>query len=263
MERSSSRTVCEFHRRGSCRFGISCRNLHLENESEVALREEEERLSGDATCGICFEPIQDSFGLLNCNCAFCLVCIRKWRSEGRDVVTSADVRRCPLCRVESFEVTPSPRLIVDPERKAALVRSYEGVKAKTVCRNYNPSVRNSCRFGDHCKFLHSSSPQSSSSTNSSSSSTSSSSSRNRFLNNIFPEDSSRVSDAAIRASFYAVMQVIFDDLDDLMDHDQRSLLAFALVMDSHLAHYGARRMSRLRLVPPSRLEESSSDSDSD
>lgn len=57
------------------------------------------------------------FGILSgCDHAFCIACIRGWRSgdhttPGMDLDTV--VRSCPVCRVQSYFVTPSVVRLVD------------------------------------------------------------------------------------------------------------------------------------------------------
>lgn len=112
------------------------------------LKTEEERdLSATAECGICYEPVQGQFGLLNnCPHAFCLSCMREWRSKGREHMHKETVRQCPICRTESFVVIPSARLVVDPVRKAKLVEMYKTTLSTIKCR-YFEYGQTSCPFG--------------------------------------------------------------------------------------------------------------------
>ena len=71
----------------------------------------------DLTCGICqSEPGNGVYGILShCNCAFCLKCIRGWRKDrdggaavvGNENKVDSGVRKCPLCRQESYFTIPS------------------------------------------------------------------------------------------------------------------------------------------------------------
>ena len=119
---TSTRKVCGFYRAGYCMFGERCRNLHPDDAGEpLALSiagDQEER----AECGICMStPVNRVYGLLNnCNCVFCLDCIKNWRKEGLTFEDAAQVRQVstlPLCphsvdSVRSVEWSPimsSPR----------------------------------------------------------------------------------------------------------------------------------------------------------
>lgn len=77
-------------------------------------------------CGICLEkvlskpnPAARRFGLLACDHAFCLNCIREWRAHGAEggVDVEGAVRTCPVCRVTSHYVTPSAVWPADAEEK--------------------------------------------------------------------------------------------------------------------------------------------------
>jgi hypothetical protein len=79
--------------------------LHIDAcvvQVEVKLQKEAAlAASADVACSICYEVVVDKpnrtearFGVLpGCDHAFCLGCIREWRSQG-----STQVRACPMCR---------------------------------------------------------------------------------------------------------------------------------------------------------------------
>jgi hypothetical protein len=124
--------------------------------------------------GICMEYVLESgrrFGILNaCDHTFCLGCIRHWRSRAHDKRENG--RACPLCRVDSFYVVPSDRLVTDPDRKDALiqVRSrhllrspslswmltlaqvYRGKLSAIPCAHF--SETGECPFGSSCFYKH-------------------------------------------------------------------------------------------------------------
>ncbi len=79
---AENKEICRFFSSGNCKFGEKCRNLHaivgnlpLLTQEEVAVKVE---------CGICIESSSSPlYGILNnCDCKFCLPCIREWRKDG-------------------------------------------------------------------------------------------------------------------------------------------------------------------------------------
>lgn len=163
--RTKSDRICIYHAQGVCRFGVLCKHMHdipadlLDSpertpEERLRLDEEERELSAVAECGICYEPVREQFGLLNnCTHAFCLSCMRDWRSKGREHTHKEIVRLCPVCRTESFVVIPSARLVVDPIRKAKLVDMYKSTLSTIKCR-YFEYGQTSCPFGSSCFYAH-------------------------------------------------------------------------------------------------------------
>ena len=95
--------------------------------------DEEIRLSQDLECGICYENVIDKgerFGLLSgCNHSFCLACLRNWRGTADQ--PKQTVRQCPVCRVETSFIIPSSRMVINSERKKALIDVYR-VRARYV-----------------------------------------------------------------------------------------------------------------------------------
>eukprot|EP01035_Chromulina_nebulosa_P041099 gene41099-55567_t len=116
---NTKRTICRFYQLGSCRFGSFCRNSHdnssdthnngaknpindessIENlnnqlsSSKISATDEAELSIYE--CGICMEnPMvtkSKSFGILsNCDCVFCLDCIRNWRRDGLAVAKKTE-----------------------------------------------------------------------------------------------------------------------------------------------------------------------------
>ncbi|KAF9129197.1 hypothetical protein BGW39_004389 [Mortierella sp. 14UC] len=86
----------------------------------------------DHKCAICFE-VPSTFGLLvSCNHAFCLTCIRTWRSKNieQDVRSSEQERTsvtkaCPNCRTQSLFVVPSSYFPATPEQKDTIIKNYK------------------------------------------------------------------------------------------------------------------------------------------
>jgi E3 ubiquitin-protein ligase makorin len=174
---AGDRRTCLFFLQGSCRYGAHCRfahyfgpqcpncgaevdprpelqERHLLECEETKLRSEERRRSAALACGICLENIAASgrrFGLLACEHAFCLSCIRQWRSNME--MRRESVRGCPLCRQESFVVVPCDRMVFDPERKARVLLQYKEKLARIPCMHFN-RARGTCPFGSSCFYAH-------------------------------------------------------------------------------------------------------------
>ncbi|XP_065198534.1 probable E3 ubiquitin-protein ligase makorin-1 isoform X1 [Sycon ciliatum] len=181
----ASALLCPYAQMGNCPFGDECSYLHgdicdlcqrqalhptdlqqrkahekecaehIEKEMEVAFAEQ--RTQGVA-CGICLDvvcerpnPAERYFGLLSeCKHAFCLACIRKWRSAPRGKTV---VRTCPACRVPSFFVTPSRVWVEDPDEKKLLIGQYKSVLSNKPCK-YFKEGKATCPFSDSCFYRH-------------------------------------------------------------------------------------------------------------
>lgn len=124
--------------------------------AEVTLQAAERAASADALCSICFERVLEErgrrFGLLTgCMHVFCLACIREWRA--RIDKPTATVRACPVCRVQSFFVIPSDRLLVSARRKAQANADFTASQRALPCRLFNLG-RGTCAFGSSCWYAH-------------------------------------------------------------------------------------------------------------
>ncbi|CAM9249581.1 unnamed protein product [Chrysoparadoxa australica] len=165
-EQPKEERVCRYFLAGNCRYGLSCRDVHLageggsaEEEAEAMRKELAE--SESAQCGVCYERIKEvssQFGLLTgCNHTYCLGCIRSWRDsshEGREAPNSkATVQKCPICRVPSHFVVPSPVIVVDPDRKARVIEQYKAKLRKIPCKYFEDGKRR-CPFGVSCFYAH-------------------------------------------------------------------------------------------------------------
>ena len=110
-------------------------------------------------CEICSEDVLGrgrKFGLLeSCEHRFCLDCIREWRNQ-KEKQDRVNLRRCPVCRVESYLIIPSPEFIADRDRKIAEKNKYSSHVSQIPCRNFNFG-RGTCQFGSSCLYLHSAS----------------------------------------------------------------------------------------------------------
>ncbi|CAN0449959.1 unnamed protein product, partial [Ascophyllum nodosum] len=180
--------VCPFfQQRGSCRYGNSCKFLHhipTAGVAESGAREQEESVgelrsggsrrtiaragvassapnqtsasssdSGEC-CGICLENIPASgkrFGLLNCDHAYCLECLRTWRkSEGPQKDIS---RTCPECRKVSFFLVPSKEHLKG-RAKLKAIQAYKKGLSKFPCKYHKADRSAVCPFGVRCFYAH-------------------------------------------------------------------------------------------------------------
>lgn len=187
-----SRVVCPFFLKGSCTYGDSCRNLHVQDVSQLddAIPERPEQPPAQARraqgggyagevppppmpatgsrradmwsggesveCGICFESISskgERFGMLeNCDHAFCLGCIRAWRKQ-KEQQDRVNLRMCPVCRNESFFVVPCDNLILDPAQKSMELARYKREMSQVPCKAFDYG-RGKCSLGTSCFYAH-------------------------------------------------------------------------------------------------------------
>ena len=119
-ETYSKQEFCTFFRSGNCRYGNKCRNLHenennnisenIETNINLEIKEVIETVDTNLItithqpffitntinleCGICMSIPEDGrLGLLsNCNCIFCIQCIREWRKSGGEISTAEQTR---------------------------------------------------------------------------------------------------------------------------------------------------------------------------
>ena len=116
-------------------------------------------------CSICLERVADEsrpfsarrFGLLDkCDHSFCLSCIRGWRDggvQGKEAGANAteQARMCPICRVNSFFITPSAHFPRTPEEKEEILKNYLSKMKQIPCKHYN---NGRCPFGTSCFYSH-------------------------------------------------------------------------------------------------------------
>lgn len=94
--------------------------------------------SQEIECNVCLErvlskpkPSECKFGLLpECDHAFCISCIRNWRSSaptsGMDINNNTNtVRTCPVCRKLSYFVIPSGIWYSTKEEKQEIIDNYK------------------------------------------------------------------------------------------------------------------------------------------
>lgn len=150
-ERTQKRPLCTYFFMGRCKFGDKCKFSHDEEDGTQTSSITKDGID----CGICYEKINKSFGILTCNCAFCLSCIRKWRNDGQQIQNKETVRLCPLCRTESLFVIPSPIFVTDKKMKDMLLESYKLKCSQIPCKYFSPTdVFPSCPFGKSCFYAH-------------------------------------------------------------------------------------------------------------
>ncbi|KAL3139909.1 hypothetical protein ABBQ38_004201 [Trebouxia sp. C0009 RCD-2024] len=119
------------------------------------------RYSQAVECCVCMEHVLEKptaaerkFGLLSCEHAFCLGCIRGWRSHhqgGADTETA--LQTCPLCRTPCWFVTPSSIWPATREEKDKIVAGYKAKLGSIDCRHWNFG-ENTCPFGTSCFYRH-------------------------------------------------------------------------------------------------------------
>ena len=130
---------------------------HVEECTARHSRIEMRSRSQHVECGICLERIIENsrkFGLLSCDHAFCLRCIRNWRSNtsgGADVDSA--LRTCPICRMTTYFIVPSAVWPGSAEEKEVIVAGYKAKLASIDCRlfNFGDGV---CPFAQSCFYRH-------------------------------------------------------------------------------------------------------------
>jgi len=154
--------VCRFFVQNKCLRGDLCpysHNLPSESADDAC----DGGASAAASCSICLQSVLAEgkrFGLLpRCCHVFCLDCIMSWRARcASSSITRENARKCPVCRVESYFVIPSPRFYTG-EEKIYRVKEYLNFLSTRPCRYYCESANTEiCPFGPLCFFHHRSNP---------------------------------------------------------------------------------------------------------
>ena len=113
------------------------RPLEVGNASDQSY-DQQRSFDAQIECSICLERVADEsrpfsarrFGLLDkCDHSFCLSCIRGWRDGGvqgkeAGAIATEQARMCPICRVNSFFITPSAHFPRTPEEKEEILKNY-------------------------------------------------------------------------------------------------------------------------------------------
>ena len=170
--------LCAFSIMGKCRYGTFCRNVHglqcprclmyvlhptdmEKNEdhlNECLSKPESVTISElhQIPCGLCHSPILQGvdprFGLLNCNHAFCLSCIRTWRSSHFDA-NSDYSRSCPDCSEVTYFIVPSSTWIDDHVEKFKVIEQYKKRMSVIPCKYFDYG-RGECPFSSSCFYDH-------------------------------------------------------------------------------------------------------------
>jgi hypothetical protein len=114
--------------------------------------EEEPVMANVSICEICHDDVVvrgSRFGLLeNCEHVFCLECIREWRAQ-REKQDKMNLRKCPVCRVDSFLIVPSSEFQTGLG-KATERESYVKYLSMIPCK-YG---KGKCQFGSSCLYFH-------------------------------------------------------------------------------------------------------------
>jgi E3 ubiquitin-protein ligase makorin len=146
FHRVSSAAVCKFFLSNSCTAGQHCRFSH--NVPHTVSQ-------GQWICEICSEDVLQKglkFGLLeNCDHMFCLNCIREWRNQ-KEKQDRLNLRKCPICRVDSFVIVPSSQFLTGAA-KAAEKDQYVHHLSRIPCKNFEIGKTN-CPFGSSCLYYH-------------------------------------------------------------------------------------------------------------
>ena len=146
---SADRPICKYFVSASCVAGDSCLYSHTALSTEASANDRSD------ICEICCESIlkkSAKYGLLECcDHIFCLNCIREWRNQ-KFVQDRVNLRKCPICRLESFMIVPSARFLVGWEKQVEL-EQYKSHLAGLPCRNFANGT-GKCQFGTSCLYSH-------------------------------------------------------------------------------------------------------------
>ncbi|KAG7623541.1 Zinc finger RING-type [Arabidopsis thaliana x Arabidopsis arenosa] len=178
--------ICSFAAAGDCPRGNECPHIHgnicptcgkcclhpfrpeeREEHKKVCEKKQKQlealKLSQEIECCVCLErvlskatPAERKFGLLTeCDHAFCIACIRNWRSSspstGMDV--NSTLRACPICRKLSYFVVPSVIWFSAPEEKKEIMDNYREKLRSIDCKHFSFGDGN-CPFGTSCFYKH-------------------------------------------------------------------------------------------------------------
>lgn len=170
--------LCAFSIMGKCRYGEFCRSVHglqcprcllyVLHPTDMGRNEEhlDECFSKPESapiaqlhqimCGLCHVPvlqgIDPRFGLLNCNHAFCLNCVRNWRSTHFDA-NNEYPRSCPECDEVTYFIVPSSTWIDDHVEKFKVIEQYKKRMSVIPCKYFDYG-RGDCPFGTSCFYEH-------------------------------------------------------------------------------------------------------------
>ena len=170
--------LCAFSIMGKCRYGSFCRNVHglqcprcllyvlhpsdmerNENHLNDCLSKPESvpiAQLHQIQCRLCLSPVLQGvdprFGILNCNHAFCLGCIRNWRSTHFDA-NNEHSRSCPDCKEVTYFIVPSSTWIDDHVEKFKVIEQYKKRMSVIPCKYFDYGCGD-CPFGTSCFYEH-------------------------------------------------------------------------------------------------------------
>lgn len=166
--------LCPFAINARCKYNENCKYTHGEqcftcmrfvlhptDAEQRAIHTQEchsapNGESAEASCGICFEVVAKTgdsrFGLLNCMHAFCLGCIKTWRTNNEKMSIDC-LRSCPICRTVTHFVTPSPIWPSDAAEKERIIERYKQKLASIDCKHFDRGA-GTCPFGSSCFYAH-------------------------------------------------------------------------------------------------------------
>lgn len=178
--------MCSSAAAGTCPYGEECPQMHgnlcttcgkqclhpyRPSESGVHIKLckrnnkwlETLKKSEEIECSVCLDCVHSKstaaekrFGLLpECDHAFCITCIRKWRSSSLTSSMDIDstVKACPICRKVSYYVIPSSTWYSSKEEKQEIIDGYKA-KLKSIDCKYFDFGRDTCPFGGRCFYKH-------------------------------------------------------------------------------------------------------------
>ncbi|MEE6492973.1 hypothetical protein FKM82_016687 [Ascaphus truei] len=148
------RVECTEHQ-GATRNPSSLQILH----SSKGVSDPAYQRSRDVMCGICMDKVYDKpvleervFGILpNCNHAYCVGCIRRWRKT-RDFQNEI-IKSCPQCRIKSSYFIPHKYWIGEATEKLSLIETFKARTSKIRCRFFLRG-NGHCPFKSECIYLH-------------------------------------------------------------------------------------------------------------
>uniref|UniRef100_A0A061S6I4 E3 ubiquitin-protein ligase makorin n=1 Tax=Tetraselmis sp. GSL018 TaxID=582737 RepID=A0A061S6I4_9CHLO len=116
--------------------------------------------SAEVECCICLEKVlskasvsERKFGLMACDHAFCLSCIRDWRTHYTGIDVETALRTCPVCRTPTHFITPSLVWPETKEEKDTIVEGYKKKLASIDCKHFDRG-NGTCPFGTSCFYRH-------------------------------------------------------------------------------------------------------------
>lgn len=86
--------------------------------------------------------------ILDCEHCVCLECIRTWRTNSAETA-----KTCPICRAETYFVTPSTIWPTNSALKSKIIDEYRQKLSLIDCRHFNFGQAD-CPFSTSCFYRH-------------------------------------------------------------------------------------------------------------